>query len=69
MTSPMFATEFGRADEYPGAEVAVSVMLPIAAEWWFLPVSNAVLVGAHIAAVWNRLYFKPFPASRSNVGV
>jgi hypothetical protein len=54
---------------FPGAEVAVSVMLPIPTEWWFRPVSNACRVGAHSAVVWNRLYFRPPAANRSAVGV
>ena len=45
----------GRTELCPGAEVAVSVMLPIPTEWWFRPVSSACRVGAHRAVVWNRL--------------
>src|SRR3954465_12932430 len=37
--------------------------------WWLRPDSNAARVGAHNAVVWKRLYFRPFPASRSAVGV
>ena len=33
------------------------------------PVNKAARVGAHRAVVWNRLYLRPFPASRSAVGV
>src|SRR5947209_15435545 len=44
-------------------------MTPIPTEWWLRPDSNAARVGAHNAVVWKRLYFKPFPASRSAVGV
>src|SRR5205814_8570063 len=44
-------------------------MTPIPTEWWLRPVSNAARVGAHSAVVWKRLYFRPFPASRSAVGV
>src|SRR4051812_44991641 len=44
-------------------------MTPIPTVWWLRPVSKAARVGAHRAVVWNRLYFKPFPASRSAVGV
>ena len=40
---------------FPGADVAVSVMLPIPTEWWLRPVSSACRVGAHNAVVWNRL--------------
>jgi hypothetical protein len=32
---------FGRNELFPGADVAVSVMLPIPTEWWLRPVSNA----------------------------
>src|SRR6187551_1936957 len=44
-------------------------MTPIPTEWWLRPVSKAERVGAHSAVVWKRLYFRPFPASRSAVGV
>jgi hypothetical protein len=44
-------------------------MTPIPTEWWLRPVSKAARVGAHSAVVWKRLYFRPFPASRSAVGV
>src|SRR6187200_1953773 len=44
-------------------------MTPIPTEWWFRPVSKAARVGAHSAVVWKRLYFRPFPANRSAVGV
>src|SRR5512133_2351662 len=44
-------------------------MTPIPTVWWLRPVSKAALVGAHRAVVWKRLYFRPFPASRSAVGV
>ena len=60
---------FGRTELLPGADVAVSVMLPIATEWWLRPVSSAWRVGAHSAVVWKRLYFSPPAASRSAVGV
>ena len=33
------------------------------------PDSKAARVGAHSAVVWKRLYFRPFPASRSAVGI
>ena len=45
----------GRTELFPGAEVAVSVMLPMPTEWWLRPVSRACRVGAHRAVVWNRL--------------
>ena len=61
--------EFGSTELWPGAEVAVSVMLPIPTEWWLRPVSNACRVGAHSAVVWNRLNRSPPAASRSAVGV
>src|SRR6186713_2860362 len=44
-------------------------MTPIPTEWWLRPVSNAARVGAQSAVVWKRLYFRPFSASRSAVGV
>src|SRR5438270_9994123 len=44
-------------------------MTPIPTEWWLRPDNNAARVGAHNAVVWNRLYFRPLPASRSAVGV
>src|SRR6478735_3887803 len=49
------AFAFGRNELLPGADVAVSVMLPIPTEWWLRPVSSACRVGAHSAVVWNRL--------------
>ena len=45
------ALVLGRSDELPGAEVAVSVMLPIPTEWWLRPVSSACRVGAQSAVV------------------
>ena len=60
---------FGRSELMPGADVAVSVMLPIPTEWWLRPVSSACRVGAHSAVVWNRLNLSPPAASRSAVGV
>ena len=60
---------FGRTELLPGAEVAVSVMLPMPTEWWLRPVSNACRVGAHRAVVWKRLYFRPPAARRSATGV
>ena len=42
---------FGRSELWPGADVAVSVMLPMPTEWWLRPVSSAALVGAHNAVV------------------
>src|SRR3954453_13528744 len=44
-------------------------MTPIPTVWWFRPDSSAARVGAQRAVVWKRLYFRPFPASRSAVGV
>ena len=60
---------FGRSELFPGADVAVSVMLPIPTEWWLRPVSSACRVGAHSAVVWNRLYLSPPAASLSAIGV
>jgi hypothetical protein len=37
--------------------------------WWLRPDNNAARVGEHSAVVWNRLYFRPWAASRSAVGV
>ena len=42
---------------------------PIPTVWWFRPVSSACLVGEQSAVVWKRLYFSPFAARRSAVGV
>src|SRR5512132_4213765 len=44
-------------------------MTPIPTVWWLRPLSKAARVGAHSAVVWKRLYLRPFPASRSAVGV
>src|SRR4051794_25422720 len=44
-------------------------MTPIPTVWLLRPVNKAARVGAHRAVVWKRLYFRPFPASRSAVGV
>src|SRR5690349_10245985 len=44
-------------------------MTPIPTVWWLRPESRAARVGAHSAVVWNRLYLRPFRASRSAVGV
>ena len=63
------ALVFGRSELLPGADVAVSVMLPIPTEWWLRPVSSAWRVGAHSAVVWKRLKRSPPAASRSAVGV
>src|SRR6476619_5929855 len=63
------AQVFGRSELYPGAEVASSVMTPMPTVWWLRPDRRAARVGAHSAVVWKRLYFRPFPASRSAVGV
>ncbi|MNW66029.1 hypothetical protein D3C74_444640 [compost metagenome] len=59
----------GLSELFPGADVAVSVMLPMPTEWWFLPLSIAARVGAHSAVVWKRLNVSPPAASRSAVGV
>jgi hypothetical protein len=32
--------ELGSTELYPGAPLAISVMLPIPAEWWLRPVSS-----------------------------
>src|SRR3954453_515255 len=63
------AIVLGRTELWPGAEVAVSVMLPMPAEWCLRPVRRAWRVGAHRAVVWNRLYRSPPAARRSAVGV
>jgi hypothetical protein len=44
-------------------------MAPIPTAWWLRPDSNAARVGEHSAVVWNRVYFSPWPASRSAVGM
>ncbi len=63
------ALVFGRRELLPGADVAVSVMLPMPTEWWLRPVSMACRVGAQRAVVWKRLYVRPPAASRSAFGV
>src|SRR6478752_954920 len=63
------ALVLGSTEDCPGADVAVSVMLPIATEWWLRPVSSACRVGAHRAVVWNLLNRSPPAARRSAVGV
>src|SRR3954451_9347444 len=63
------AAVLGRIELYPGADVAISVIPPIPTEWWLRPVSSAWRVGEHSAVVWKRLYFRPFAARRSAVGV
>jgi hypothetical protein len=63
------ALVLGRTELLPGADVAVSVMLPIPTEWWLRPVSRAWRVGAHSAVVWKRLNRRPPAARRSAVGV
>ena len=40
-------------------------MPPIPTAWWLRPVSNAALVGEHIAVTWKRLYRNPSAAIRS----
>src|SRR6476660_7604910 len=59
---------FGRTELLPGADVAVSVMLPIPTEWWLRPDNSAARVGAQRAQVWKRLKRKPPAANRSAVG-
>ena len=49
------ALVFGRSPDDPGAEVAVSVIMPMPTEWWLRPLSSAARVGAHSAVVWNRV--------------
>jgi hypothetical protein len=44
-------------------------MLPMPTERWLRPVRSAWRVGEQRAAVWNRVYRRPFAASRSSVGV
>src|SRR3954453_15260419 len=44
-------------------------MTPIPTVWWLRPVSKAARGGAHSAVVGERLYFRPFPASRWAGGV
>src|SRR5260370_41106211 len=38
-------------------------------EWWLRPVNSAMRVGEHKAVVWKRLYFRPFLASFSALGM
>jgi hypothetical protein len=68
-TSARGAQVLGRIELTPGAEVAISVIVPIPTVCEFRPLNNAARVGAHIAVVWNRVYFKPCAASRSAVGM
>ena len=49
--------------------MAISVIPPMPTEWWLRPVSSAWRVGEQSAVVWKRLYFSPFAARRSAVGV
>src|SRR4051795_9749773 len=63
------ALVFGRSELFPGAEVAVSVMLPIPTEWWFRPLSMAARVGAQSAVVWTRVYFRAPRGLRGGAGV
>src|ERR1700734_366398 len=63
------ALVFDRSELCAGADVAVSVMLPMETEWWLRPVSRACLVGAHRAVVWNRVYLRPRSANLSAFGV
>jgi hypothetical protein len=42
---------------------------PIPTLWWLRPVMSATRVGEHNAVVWNRVYFSPWPATRSAVGI
>src|SRR5580698_847956 len=63
------ALVFDRSELWPGADVAVSVMLPMETEWWLRPVSSACLVGAHSAVVWKRVYLRPRLANLSAFGV
>src|SRR6478752_1955643 len=44
-------------------------MPPMPTVWWLRPESSAARVGEQRAVVWKRLYFRPFCARRSAVGV
>ncbi len=59
----------GRAPVLPGNAVAISMIAPALFEWWLRPVRRATRVGEHSAVVWNRLYFSPWLATRSSVGI
>jgi hypothetical protein len=37
--------------------------------WWLRPLNSAARVGEHSAVVWNRVYRRPWLASRSAVGI
>src|SRR5580700_385294 len=63
------ALVFDRRELCPGADVAVSVLLPIETKRWLRPVNRACLVGAHHAVVWKRVYFSPRLANFSAFGV
>ena len=45
----------GRKPEYPGADVAISVVPPMPTEWWLRPVIRAWRVGEHSAVTWKRV--------------
>src|ERR1700736_3120171 len=59
----------GRTPVLPGKAVANSVMAPALHECWLRPVSRDMRVGEHKAQVWKRLYFSPFFASFSALGM
>src|SRR5207253_6336735 len=59
----------GRTPVWPGNAVAVSMIEPVLHEWWLRPVSRAIRVGEQRAVVWKRLYFSPWAASFSHVGM
>ena len=45
------------------------MIAPALLVWWLRPVRSATRVGEHSAVVWKRLYFSPWLASRSSVGI
>jgi len=38
-----------------GKPLPISMMIPVAAEWWFRPESSAARVGEQSAVVWKLL--------------
>ena len=54
---------------YPGKLSPISVITPVAHEWWLRPVSSAARVGEQSAVVWEHVYSRPAAARRSRFGV
>ena len=54
-TAPDGAGALGHQRVVAGKPVAISVMTPLATEWWFRPVISAARLGEQSAVVWNML--------------